>query len=507
MERLQDIFTERTTASARDRSAAEPIKLTKLTDNDDIESYLTTFEQIMAANEVSQERWSFQLAPQLTGKAQQAYAALPPDEAKAYDTVKEAILRQYDITGETYRQRFRKLRPNEGESPQELITRLKDRATRWARESKNRDDLQDLIVREQFLSVLPEDARIAVIERQPKNMEEAGRFASNFLQARSMSISKRGKRNGTPVNECPRCGKHGHWARDCPNQREQGSSSGNGPKNNQRPTKRPTTSRNFGTQNREVATVKCYNCNERGHYTSRCPQKASYCSQPNKEADRARRHGTINGVYCKDILVDTGATQTLIRRELVTDDDILDGEVTIRCAHGDTASYPVAAVKINIGGKDIITTAGESETLPASALLGWDIPELLEFVAGKDVSNSADALAVMTRLRRRQQEETLTREPPRQEVEASPNPIESPPETPHQESELSPEAPSDRPELPSPPNPNIVFNFDAALPLAGSPRPKQTRTQKRKGRRRYRRDNEEHVLGAVDVSPEELRTL
>ena len=155
MERLQDMFTERsaTTISARGHRTAEPIKLTKLTDEDDIESYLTTFERIMAANEVSQDRWSFQLAPQLTGKAQQAYAALPPEKAKTYDTVKEAVLRLYDINEETYRQRFLKLRPQEGESPQELITRLKDLAARWARESKSRGALLDLIVREQFLAV------------------------------------------------------------------------------------------------------------------------------------------------------------------------------------------------------------------------------------------------------------------------------------------------------------------------------------------------------------------
>lgn len=115
-----------------------------------------------------------------------------------------------------------------------------------------------------------------------------------------------------------------------------------------------------------------------------------YCGQPERGAKRARRRGTINGVYCADILVDTGATQMLVRKDLVTADDILDGEATIRCAHGDKASYPLAAVKINIGGKNIITTAGVSSTLPASVLLGWDIPELLDFVADRgNVKNSA----------------------------------------------------------------------------------------------------------------------
>ena len=50
------------------------------------------------------------------------------------------------------------------------------------------------------------------------------------------------------------------------------------------------------------------------------------------------------------------STPALVHKDLVTDDDILDGEVTIGCAHGDTSSYPLAAININIGGKDIITT-------------------------------------------------------------------------------------------------------------------------------------------------------
>ena len=128
MERLQQMLTEQSVAavSATGRGTGKSIKLTRLTEEDDVESYLTTFERIMAANEVSRERWSFQLAPYLTGKAQHA---LPPEEAKTYDTLKEAILRRYDINEETYRQRFRKLRLKEGESPQELITRLTDLAT------------------------------------------------------------------------------------------------------------------------------------------------------------------------------------------------------------------------------------------------------------------------------------------------------------------------------------------------------------------------------------------
>ena len=61
----------------------------------------------MTADKVNSQRWVYKLVPQLSGKAQQAYAALPADEAKDYDRVKSAILRRYDISEETYRQRFR----------------------------------------------------------------------------------------------------------------------------------------------------------------------------------------------------------------------------------------------------------------------------------------------------------------------------------------------------------------------------------------------------------------
>ena len=39
------------------------IKVTKLTEADDIKAYLITFERLMQAYEVPQEQWAFKLAP------------------------------------------------------------------------------------------------------------------------------------------------------------------------------------------------------------------------------------------------------------------------------------------------------------------------------------------------------------------------------------------------------------------------------------------------------------
>ena len=124
----------------------EHMRFTRLSDGDDIEAYLTTIERMTEAYGVSREHWPFKLAPQLMGKAQQAYAALPPEGAKVYDTLKVVILCRYNINEETYRKHFRSLEMKMGETPWELVTRLQDLAAHWTRECKSAEELLDLIV-------------------------------------------------------------------------------------------------------------------------------------------------------------------------------------------------------------------------------------------------------------------------------------------------------------------------------------------------------------------------
>ena len=98
---MLDRMGDRTTGRApRERD----VQLVRLTENDEIEAYLTKFERVMEAYEVDKSRWAFKLAPYLSGKVQQAYASLPSEEAAEYERVKDTILRRYDITEETYRQ-------------------------------------------------------------------------------------------------------------------------------------------------------------------------------------------------------------------------------------------------------------------------------------------------------------------------------------------------------------------------------------------------------------------
>ena len=98
---------EETRTNVSQGSKEGEAKLVKLTVQDDIESYLVTFERVMRAYEVKENRWAVKLAPQLTGKAQQAYVAMRAEDAGTYQLLKEAILRRYDISDETYTDRGR----------------------------------------------------------------------------------------------------------------------------------------------------------------------------------------------------------------------------------------------------------------------------------------------------------------------------------------------------------------------------------------------------------------
>lgn len=92
---------------------------------DDMDSYLERFEWIAENYNWDKAEWPFHLSQYLRGKATEAYTRLSKTDRKDYDVVKEALLRRYNLTDEGYRKKFRESQPEEGETPQQFIVRLK----------------------------------------------------------------------------------------------------------------------------------------------------------------------------------------------------------------------------------------------------------------------------------------------------------------------------------------------------------------------------------------------
>ena len=68
-QRLIESLDKQATAAATCEEKYRDVKVAKLTEDDDIEAYFTTFERLMVAYEIPQRRWAFKLASQLVGKA------------------------------------------------------------------------------------------------------------------------------------------------------------------------------------------------------------------------------------------------------------------------------------------------------------------------------------------------------------------------------------------------------------------------------------------------------
>ena len=414
--------------AATPMSGRPQLKLVPLTQDDDIESFLVTFERIMTAYKIPKEQWTYYLAPQLTGKAQQAFAALSTEESGVYEGVKTAVLLRYGVNEEAYRRRFRAASRREGETNRELAVRLLDLQTKWLKKCTTVDEIKEQVAMEQFLNILPMEKRAWVKDKKPKTCIAAGELADEYEEARKeATVEAKDRNRGRTTNStgkkwCSYCRLSNHTRDEC--RRLQAKKA-----------KDVTSQEEAKPQEQgKKSTVKCFNCRQEGHLARNCPEEAAMmCGEPTSSSNAGnwRRSGVVEGQHVEQIVLDTGCKRTMVRDNLVPSDKIIEGDAaTIRCAHGDTVLYPLAKVHMEIEGLPIEVEAAVSSTLPVPVLLGDDVPELQQLVGSnvtKDPSssNNGDVLVVVTRAQAKQRlaEEIIRRE---REVlpSAQPTPIE-----------------------------------------------------------------------------------
>ena len=153
LQAMNEMFRESLQEDGRRDGAREAIreihKLAKFTEAKDIEAFLTTFERVMGMSAIEEDQWSCILAPQLAGKAQQAYAAMDVNRAGEYGEVKKMILRRYGVNQESYKQKYCAARKGQGETYQDLGLRIGDLNQKWMKECESVEEIRDLMNTEQ----------------------------------------------------------------------------------------------------------------------------------------------------------------------------------------------------------------------------------------------------------------------------------------------------------------------------------------------------------------------
>ncbi|XP_030418095.1 zinc finger protein 850-like [Gopherus evgoodei] len=157
------------------------LQLPELAPGDDIEAYLANFEHVANACQWPRGEWVTRLVPALSGKARQVYSSLEARDSRDYGKVKAAILQGEDTRLEMRRRCFRQFRYQEAEGPREACSHLRELCHRWLEpQSHTKEQILELLILEQFLTILPEEMQNWVWERGPENCAQAVALAEGF---------------------------------------------------------------------------------------------------------------------------------------------------------------------------------------------------------------------------------------------------------------------------------------------------------------------------------------
>ncbi|XP_062993323.1 zinc finger and SCAN domain-containing protein 16-like [Elgaria multicarinata webbii] len=158
---------------------------------DDMQALLASFEHVAHACRWPKEELVARLLPALGGDAQEAYLSLDTSDRRDYGKVKAAILKREPMATEKRRRHFRQFRYQEARGPREACRRLRELCHRWLRpDCRNKEQILELLILEQFLNLLPDEIQSCVCERVPETCTQAVALAEDFL-ARQQEAERR----------------------------------------------------------------------------------------------------------------------------------------------------------------------------------------------------------------------------------------------------------------------------------------------------------------------------
>ena len=157
----------------------------------EVEKYFLHFEKVAENLKWPKEHWTLLLQSVIIGKAREIYTQLTVQQSSSYDTVKELILKAYELVPEAYRQKFRNCKKENEQTHVEFARTKEQLFDRWCSSKKigsNHEKLRQLMLVEEFKRCINSDIKSFLDEKQVETLEAAARLADDYALTHKVSF-------------------------------------------------------------------------------------------------------------------------------------------------------------------------------------------------------------------------------------------------------------------------------------------------------------------------------
>ena len=153
---------------------------------DKMDSYLSRFEKYAVTNKWDRSIWAAYLSALLKGRALEVYDRLSVADANDYEKLKDALLKNFDMTERGFRKKFRNDRPERAETFIQFGSRLRSYLDKWINMANENtfEAICDFMARDQFLESCSRELYVHLKPKTFKNLDEMAKEADLFAEAR-----------------------------------------------------------------------------------------------------------------------------------------------------------------------------------------------------------------------------------------------------------------------------------------------------------------------------------
>ena len=154
----------------------------------EVDKYFLHFEKVAENLKWPKEHWTLLLQSVIIGKAREIYTQLTVQQSSSYDTVKELILKAYELVPEAY---FRNCKKENEQTHVEFARTKEQLFDRWCSSKKigsDHEKLRQLMLVEEFKRCINSDIKSFLDEKQVETLEAAARLADDYALTHKVSF-------------------------------------------------------------------------------------------------------------------------------------------------------------------------------------------------------------------------------------------------------------------------------------------------------------------------------